>query len=238
MLKVQDVVAKSGSVRLEGVSFKVEPGEVLAVLGSSDSGKNLLGQVIAGTHKPLSGEVSIGHYRVGSGSDKARIQIGYLPNPAPTEEFLTGYELLDLIGSIYHLAPAVRSERIQFLIDLLEIGPMVYSVLEKAPADIRQKVALASAVIHSPKLVVLDEPSQLLDFNGPRLVGELLKSLTRESTSVLLITDSPELAQELADRFLIIVDGHRLIEGTMAQLLNQSHPNPRTLRGVLETIDY
>lgn len=238
MLKVQDLVAKSTRERLDNLSFKIEPGEVLAVLGSSESGKHLLGQVIAGIHKPLSGEISINRYRLGTGSDKARIQLGYLPNPAPTEEFLTGYELLDLIGSIYHLAPTARAERIQFLIDLLEIGPSVYSVPETATADVRQKVALASAVIHSPKLVVLDEPTQMLDFNGPRIVGELVKSLTESSSSVLLVTDNLEFAQEFSDNFLVLANGQKLIEGTMAQLLNQSHPHSRTLRGVLETVGY
>ncbi|MDO8650046.1 MAG: ABC transporter ATP-binding protein [Candidatus Berkelbacteria bacterium] len=236
MLKVQDLVAKSTRERLEGLSFKVEPGEVLAILGSGDCGKHLLGQVIAGTHKPLHGEISINRYRLGTGSDKARIQLGYLPNPAPNEDFLTGYELLDLIGSIYHLAPTARAERIQFLIDLLEIGPSVYSVLETASADVRQKVALACAVIHSPKLVILDEPTQMLDFNGPRIVGELVRSLTESSSSVVLITDNLEFAQDLADHFLVLANGQKLIEGTMAQLLNQSHPHTRTLRGVLEAV--
>ncbi|MCR4277618.1 MAG: ABC transporter ATP-binding protein [Candidatus Berkelbacteria bacterium] len=238
MLKVQDLIAKVANRHLDGLSFKVEPGEVLAILGSSDSGKHELGQVLAGIHKTLSGEISINRYHLNTGSDKARIQLGYLPNPAPIEEFLTGYELLDLIGSIYHLAPNTRKERIQFLIDLLEIGPSVYSILETASPDVCQKVALASSVIHSPKLVILDEPTQMLDFNGPRLVGDIVKNMTNSSSSVVLITDNLELAQDLADNFLVLANGQKLIEGTMAQLLNQTHPHLRSLRGVMEKIDY
>ena len=236
MLKVQDLVAGAVTERIDGLSFKVGTGEVLAVVGSSDSGKHLLGQVIAGVHQAIQGEVLINHYRLNSISDKARIQLGYLPNPAPTEDSLTGYELLDLIGSVYHLAPPARSERIQNLIERLEIGPSVYSVLEAAPAQVRQKVALGATVIHRPKLVILDEPTQMLDFNGPRIVGELIKSLTASSSSVLLITDNLEFAQGLADHFLVLSNGQKLIEGTMAQLLNQSHPHTRTLRGVLEAV--
>src|SRR3989344_7784905 len=103
MLKVQDLVAKTANQRLDGLSFKVEPGEILAVVGPCDSGKHLLGQVVGGLHRKISGEVLINHYNLSPGSSKAKIQLGYLPNPAPTENFLTGYELIDLVGSIYHL---------------------------------------------------------------------------------------------------------------------------------------
>lgn len=236
MLKVQDLVARSLRERIDGISFKVESGEVLAILGSSDSGKHLLGQVITGTHRTLSGEIYINRYRLESGSDKARIQLGYLANPAPTEEFLTGYELLDLIGSIYHLSPKARAERIQFLIDHLEIGPLVYSALETAPSEIRQKVALGAAVIHSPKLIVLDEPTQGLDYNGPRLIKDLVSSMVDSGTAVVLITDNLELAQEISDRLLILVNGRKFIDGTLTQIYNQTHPHTRSLRGAMETI--
>lgn len=236
MLKVQDLVARSANQRIDGLGFKVEPGEVLAVLGSSESGKHLLGQTIAGVHRLLGGELHINRYRLGTGSDKARIQLGYLPNPAPTAEFLTGYEFLDLVGSIYHLAPESRAERIQDLIDQLEIGPAVYSVAETAPPEVCQKVALAAAVIHSPKLVVLDEPTQFLDFTGKQLVQELVESIAKDSAGVVLITDNLELAEVVSDSFLVLENGRKLIEGSLSQLLNQTHPKMRNLRGVMETV--
>ncbi|MEK9167615.1 MAG: ABC transporter ATP-binding protein [Patescibacteria group bacterium] len=236
MLKVQDLVAKSSYERIDGLSFKVESGEVLAIVGSSDSGKHLLGQTLVGAQRRVSGEILVNRYRLNSGSDKAQIQLGYLANPSPTEEFLTGYELLDLIGSIYHLAPSSRQERLQSLIEQLEIGPSVYSVLEHVPSDVRQKVALAASVIHSPKLLVLDEPTQMLDYNGPRLVSDIITSATRTGAAIVLITDNLELAQELADQYLVLSRGKKIIEGTLTQLIHQFHPHLRTLRGVLEAV--
>ncbi|MDP3993180.1 MAG: ATP-binding cassette domain-containing protein [bacterium] len=240
MLKVQDLSAHSPNEALFGVSFEVPNGQVLAVVGKSDSGKHLLGAVLAGN--PLaggsvtSGEVHANSYRYRTHRQKVQIQTGYLANPVQLEEFLTGYELLDLIGSLYHLAPVSRSKQIETLSSALDIGSALYGVIERETLATRQKIALIATVIHAPKVLILDEPTQSLDFAGRGQVGKLIDDQASQGSSIVLITDNLELAEHSADEIIVLEQGQILLNGTLQQLINQTKTRTHTLKGVMETL--
>lgn len=236
MLKVQDLVARATNEHLNGLSFEVPNGQILAVVGKSDSGKHLLGEVLADNSQILAGEIHANSYRHRTHHQKAQIQTGYLANPVQLEEFLTGFELLDLIGSLYHLAPADRSRMIESLSTVLDIGPALYGVIELAAPATRQKIGLAAALIHSPKILILDEPTQYLDFAGQNQLEQLIVDQAREGSSIVLITDNLELAERLGDEIIILDQGQKLLSGTLQQLINQTKARTHSLKGVMETL--
>lgn len=236
MLKVQDLGAHSPNETLYGVSFEVPNGQVLAVVGKSDSGKHLLGAVLAGKIPATYGDIHANSYRHRTHRQKIQIQTGYLANPVQLEEFLTGYELLDLIGSLYHLAPVSRSKQIEILSSALDIGSALYGVIEREILATRQKIALIATLIHSPKVVILDEPTQYLDFAGQGQVEKLIADQASQGSSIVLITDNLELAEHLADEIIVLDQGQKLLNGTLQQLINQTKTRTHTLKGVMETL--
>ncbi|MEK7170728.1 MAG: ABC transporter ATP-binding protein [Patescibacteria group bacterium] len=236
MFRIQDLCARSIKEVLSGISLEVKNGQVLAILGKSDSGKHLLGEILAGKCPAISGEIITNNYRRHTHRQKTQIQTGYLANPVQLEEFLTGFELLDLIGSLYHLSPVARTQRIAVLANTLEIGQALYSVIESTDPATRQKIALAIALIHSPKVLILDEPAQYLDFVGQKQVERLITDQTNEGSSVVLITDNLELAERLADEIIILDQGQILLAGTLQRLINQTKSRAHSLDGVMKTI--
>lgn len=236
MFKVQDLCARSTNEALDGLSFEVPNGQILAVVGRSDSGKHLLGEVLAGNGHIISGEIQANSYRHRTHRQKIQIQTGYLANPVELEEFLTGFELLDLIGSLYHLAPVNRSEQIEILSNALDIGSALYGVIERESPATRQKIGLTAALIHSPRIIILDEPAQYLDFVGQELVEKLMLDHAREGSSIVMITNNLELAERLADEIIVLDQGQKILEGTLQQLINQTKSHTRSLKGVMETV--
>lgn len=232
MFKVNQISARNGQDSLNNVSFKVSSGEVLAVIGPNSCGKHLLGQVLAGQLELQSGTITLSHYRLDSQPIKAKSLLGYLPNPAGVEQFLSGYEFLDLIGSLYRIAPPERAERIKELIEKLDLAQNAYGILNRASAATTQKVALAAAVIHNPSCLVLDEPMQYLDFAGQEQLSALVTSAGQAGAAVVLVTDQLTTAEKLADRFLLLDQGLVLMEGSIKELINQTRPQTNSLEGI------
>lgn len=236
MLKINQLSARSAYEHLDDISFVVESGELIAVVGPELSGKRLLGQVIAGQEPARSGLVSVNHYRIDNQPVKARRQIGYLPGQSSLPPSLTGFEYLDLVGAIYRLAPQERLSRIQTLITELDFSQTAYSVLEQVSPASRHKIALAAALIHQPSVIVLDEPLQYLDFAGQIRATELMKAAQSEGAAIILITDNLNLAEQWADHFAVLDNGQMIAGGTLKQLTNQTRPTTHDLPGVYQTI--
>ena len=234
MLLVQDLVATSVRERLNGVSFKIGNGEVLAVLGLNTAGGHLLGQVLAGkSGLRKTGQVQLNSYHYRSQIQKVMAQTGYLANPVQLPEYLSGFEFLDFVGSIYHLSPETRNKRIGELGETLKLGSDLFSIIESTSHDVRQKIAFAVSIIHKPRLLVLDEPTQYLDYVGQGQIKKLINEQPKEGTSVIIITNNLELATTIADRFVVMAEGQIALEGTLAQLVNQTKSRPKTLEGVM-----
>lgn len=236
MLKAQDLIAHTPWETLVDVSLTVGTGELVAVIGNQNSGKHLLGQVLSGQIEAQRGRVTVNHYQLERQPVKARSQIGYLANPLVLEPFFSGFEYLDLIAAIYHLAPAARLVRIQELIGQLDLSSEVYSQFERVKISTQQKVGLAAALIHQPSVLILDEPLQFLDYADQQRVMALIKSTQKDGAAIVLITDNLPLAEGVAERFILLNQGSIVGEGTLKQLINQTRASTHDLAGVYQTI--
>jgi ABC-2 type transport system ATP-binding protein len=220
-----DRISKSyGNVQaLSGVSFTVAAGEIVGLLGPNGAGKSTSMKVALGILPPDAGEVRVFGRKVQDDPIAAKRQIGYVPETPQLYEYLTGAEYLDFIADMYGMDPAAREGRITQFLTGLELKGHENSMISGYSMGMKQKVALISALIHRPRILVLDEPLNGLDPRSARIVKDLLRSLaSQEGVGVLFSTHVLEIAQAICDRVVILSRGSVLASGTVASLQDRS----------------
>ncbi|HYA58379.1 MAG TPA: ABC transporter ATP-binding protein [Thermoplasmata archaeon] len=223
-LQVEGVSKSYGSVQaLHGVSFDVPPGQIVGLLGPNGAGKSTAMKAVLGLVRPEGGTIRLFGIDVLTDPPSAKRQIGYVPEAPSLYEFLTGMEYLDFVADMYGLDRAVRRERIaQFLIGL-ELSGHEDALISGYSQGMRQKVALIAALVHHPRLLVLDEPLNGLDPRSARVTKDLLRNLaTHEGVAVLFSTHVLEIAQAICDRVIILHHGTVLASGTVEALQARS----------------
>lgn len=223
-LEVKSVSKLFGTTRaLDGVSFELRPGEIVGLLGPNGAGKSTAMKIVLGILRPDSGSISLFGRDVHVDPLAAKQQVGYVPENPQLYEFLTGAEYLDFIADMYGMPVDGRKARIDQFVDALELRGHENSMLSGYSMGMKQKVALSSALLHRPRLLVLDEPLNGLDPRSARIVKDLLRSLaTREGVGVVFSTHVLEIAQAICDRVVILHKGHVLASGTVGSLRDLS----------------
>lgn len=216
---------------LVDVSFSVDKNETVAVVGPNGAGKSVLLSTIADPAH-AAGEVHINHFNAKTEPEKARLHLGYLPHPVILEPYLTAFEYLHLVGSLYHLSPTTRTERILQLAQELGCVHFLYTLLERLGPALHQKIGLMAALIHQPSVIILDEPTANLDPTGEEQVAQLLTAVVRKGSSLVFATNNLAFAQAVADRIIIFDQGQVTAEGTLAQLHHQMRSKEKDLRSI------
>ncbi len=223
-LEVRAVSKSYGSVRaLSNATFDVRSGEIVGLLGPNGAGKSTAMKAILGLIRPDSGEILFEGRDVRSDPVASKRAIGYVPENPALYEFLTGAEYLDFVADMYGLAPSGRRERIGQFLAGLELAGHENTLLSGYSQGMRQKVALIAALVHRPRLLVLDEPLNGLDPRSARVAKDLLRSLAaNEGVAVLFSTHVLEIAQAICDRVVILSRGSVLASGTVGALRDQA----------------
>jgi ABC-2 type transport system ATP-binding protein len=203
---------------LDSVSFSVSAGEIFGFLGPNGAGKTTTIRILVGLLRPSSGRVVVAGYDMQHQPLQAKAVVGYVPDEPNLYPKLTGRELLDFVGELYGLDRARSERRSGELLKLFDLEAAADDTLDSYSHGMRQKVAMASAFIHDPKVLVLDEPTVGLDPKSARLAKDLLRQLADRGSAVFLSTHILEIAEHMCDR-IGIIDGGRLIAvGTMDEL--------------------
>ena len=237
MLKVKNlnVLHPSGHELLE-ITFSVAKGEIVGIAGSNDSGKSLLGRVIADQSIEHQGEVIINHLNRLHEPDKTKYHLGYSPAEPVLEDYLTGYEYLDFIGSILSINPNERSKRIIKLAKEYHISSDIYRLIELLSPDQKKKLSLISSVIHNPSVLIWDEPTSHLDPSEQRAIRGQLQQLKDQKTAVIIISNDTMLLEDTTDEIIIMKNGSISMQGTLSQLKNQSGSKTKALVDILEKV--
>jgi len=220
ILEVRDVSKSYGPVlALRRAAFELRSGEIVGLLGPNGAGKSTAMKVILGILPPDEGEVRLFGENVQSDPVGAKRRIGYVPENPQLYEFLTGAEYLDFIADMYELDVEHRAARIGQFFTALDLKGHENAMISGYSLGMKQKIALIAALLHRPKLLILDEPLNGLDPRSARIVKDLLKSLaTREGVAVLFSTHVLEIAQAICDRVVILDHGSVLASGTVGSL--------------------
>ncbi len=232
MIEFRGVSKRYGSkLALERLDLTIRAGEMFAFLGPNGAGKTTSIKLICGLLFPTEGQVLVGGYNVVSEGDKARALISYVPDQPYLYDKLTGREFLQFIASLYGLSKKTGAERIAQMIELFGLHEFVDELTERYSHGMRQRTVFAAALVHKPKVLIVDEPTVGLDPKSIRLLKDLLIAEVRGGTTVFLSTHSLDIAQELADRIGIVERGKLISCGTLAELRQKA-----ALDGSLEEV--
>jgi ABC-2 type transport system ATP-binding protein len=236
MIELDDVVKRYGTkTAVNGLSLRVEQGELFAFLGPNGAGKTTTIKMIAGLLFPSAGRVRVGGFDVQAEGERARQLLSYVPDTPFLYEKLTGREFLQFIAEMYGLKPDRAAQRLAEVVDLFSLDDFVDDLTERYSHGMRQRTVFAAALLHDPRVLVVDEPTVGLDPRSIRLLKDVLRRLAAGGTTVFLSTHSLDVAQELAHR-IGIVDHGRLIGCGTLDVLRRQASHHGTLEDVFLTL--
>jgi ABC-2 type transport system ATP-binding protein len=204
---------------VDRLDLNVRAGELFAFLGPNGAGKTTTIKMVCGLLAPTSGVVRVGGYL--STSQEARQVLAYVPDQPYLYEKLTGREFLRFVVEMYGLDPRQADARLAELIETFEMGDFVDDLCENYSQGMKQRVVFASALVHNPKVLIVDEPLVGLDPRSARIVKDLFVAQARSGVAVLMSTHLLSIAEELADTIGIVDHGRLLARGTLAELREQ-----------------
>ena len=200
-------------VAVDDLSFTIEPGEVVGFLGPNGAGKSTTMKMLTGFLRPCEGHVSICGFDIAKQTLQAQRQIGYLPEGAPCYGDMTVGDFLIFIAQIRGYRGQELKQRVARALDLVELEPVIEQNIETLSKGFKRRVGLAQAVLHDPKVLILDEPTDGLDPNQKHQVRKLIKSLAVDRI-VIISTHILEEVSALCTRAMVISRGRLLVDET------------------------
>ncbi|HJN10952.1 MAG: ABC transporter ATP-binding protein [Pirellulaceae bacterium] len=219
MIELNSVSRNYGKkVAVDGLDLQIPAGELFAFLGPNGAGKTTSIKMMVGLLQPTQGRIEICGYDVVRDSREANLRTGYVPDEPYLYDKLTGREFLQFMAEIYGMESADGANGIEKQIDQFGLSDFIDQMAESYSHGMKQRLVFASALLHRPCVLIVDEPMVGLDPRSMRLVKDILREETRQGTTVFMSTHTLAVAEEIADRIGVITNGHLLFLGTVADL--------------------
>ncbi len=219
MIETNDLSKKFGDfVAVDGVSLNIRAGEVMALLGPNGAGKTTTVRMLTSVLHPSRGWARIAGYDVVEDPAQVRGSVGVLTEQHGLYGRMPGEDYLDFFGQIYGMDDDTRRQQIDYLMDRFGLGEARHRRVAEYSKGMRQKLALARALIHNPPVLLLDEPTSAMDPESARLVRNSIAELRSAERSIILCTHNLAEAEELADHIAIIRRGKIISQGTASEL--------------------
>jgi len=221
-----------GNVKaVDDLNLTVQPGEIFGFLGPNGAGKTTTIKMMVGLLVPDSGSVRINGYEMEKEPILLKRSIGYVPDNHEVYDKLSGIEYLNFLGDVYGVPAAVRKERITRFLELFELQGAVGDLIQSYSHGMKQKIVLVGALLHEPKVLILDEPMVGLDPKSSHNLKEYMREHCSKGKTVFFSTHILEVAEKLCDRIGIIRKGQLIAEGSMEELRGQSQ-NKESLENI------
>lgn len=211
-------VGNSQIVAVDRLSFEVRSGEVYGLLGPNGAGKTTTIRMIVGLLRPDSGYAEVAGYRTSESPDDVKAHVGLVSANDGVYPWLTVREMLLFFADLYGVPPREAHDNLRTLADLFDLTPLLPRRCSLLSTGQKQRVTLTRALIHSPPVVLLDEPTRGLDVLGSQVVIDYVRRLRDEGKAVIVSTHRLDEAERLCDRFGLLHQGQLRIEGTLAEL--------------------
>ena len=219
MIRLTHLTKTFGSfAAVDDISTEVKAGEFYGFLGPNGAGKTTTIKMMTGLFTPTSGEILINGYDVRKQPIEAKRSTGYIPDQPFLYDKLTGREFLFFSGGLYKMEKQALRRKIDEIIEHFEVSAWIDKRTEDYSQGMRQRIVIASALIHDPRVIIIDEPMIGLDPQSAHIVKQTLKQKTREGVTVFMSTHSLPVVEELCDRVGIIKNGRIIFEDSMAAL--------------------
>jgi len=203
------------------ISIHVEPGDIYAFIGHNGAGKTTLLKAITGIHEFDRGSVVIDGIDLAKDPLEVKRRIAYIPDNPDIYEFLTGIQYLQMIADVFHVSAADRERRVAEYAERLEITGALGDLISSYSHGMKQKLVIISALLHAPKLLVMDEPFVGLDPKAAFVLKELMREMTADGRAIFFSTHVLEVAEKLCNKVAIIRDGRIIANGRMEEVVKE-----------------
>jgi ABC-2 type transport system ATP-binding protein len=209
MIEVRGLTRRFGALTaVHDLSFEVRAGEVLGLLGPNGSGKSTTVKVLTGLLSPTSGQVLLDGCDALADVTAYKAMLGYVPEEPHLYSYMTGPEYLRLVGRLRGMPDDRLEDKIERFLRLLSIWDDRYQTLSSYSKGMRQKILIAAAVLHNPRIVILDEPFSGLDVSAARVLKAFVRSIAADGKMVVFSSHVLEVVEQVCSRVVILKDGH------------------------------
>ena len=219
MLKIEHLTKTYGSTKaVDDLTLHIQPGEIFGFIGHNGAGKSTTLKSAVGILPFDSGEITINGHSIKTDPVTCKKELAYIPDNPDLYEFMSGIGYLNFIADIFGVEKSVRAERIRRLADSFELTADLAQPISAYSHGMKQKLALISALIHNPKLIIMDEPFVGLDPKASHLLKEMMREHCDNGGAIFFSTHVLEVAEKLCDKVAIIKQGKLVKEGTMEEV--------------------
>lgn len=219
MIAVENLVKRYGTfTAVDGVSIKVEPGQIHGFLGPNGAGKTTSIRIIAGLLKPTAGRVVVNGHDLAHEPEEAKAALGFIPDRPFIYEKLTAGEFLRFHAGLYGMSDQDIDGRTKEMLEIFELSKWQNELVESFSHGMKQRLVMCAAFMHRPKAVLVDEPMVGLDPRGARLIKDVFRHMAQHGVAILMSTHTLEVAQEMCDLISIILKGKIIAHGTVPEL--------------------
>ena len=223
-IELHDLCKNYGTkIAVDHINLKVYSGEVFGFLGPNGAGKTTTIKMIVGLLQPTGGTIKVGGYDIVRSPIQAKFSSGFVPDTPNLYSKLSARELLRFVGDLYFMDLGKINHRIEELLRLFSLDDVGDNLIDSYSHGMQQKVSLAAALMHDPKVLVLDEPTVGLDPKSARLIKDVLRQFADRGSAVFVTTHILEIAERMCDRIGIINHGKLVAVGTMDELRAMRH---------------
>ena len=215
MLRIENMTKKYGEKKaVDSLSLTIAPGEIYGFIGHNGAGKTTTIKAVCGILDFDSGEIYVDGTSIKADPLKCKREIAYIPDNPDLYDFYTGVKYLNFIADIYGIPSDVRKERMRRYCDMFELTPELARPINEYSHGMKQKLAVISALIHSPKLWLLDEPFVGLDPKAAHTLKQIMREVCDGGGAIFFSTHVLEVAEKLCDKIAIIKNGRLVVSGT------------------------
>ena len=219
MIELRNLTKRYGSIlAVDHLNLSVEKGEIFGFIGPNGAGKTTTIRMMAGVLGPTEGAVLIGGISMAAAPEEAKRMIGFIPDRPFLYEKLTALEFMRFVSDLYGIGDGGFREKAEGLLIQFSLYDWADHLIEAYSHGMKQRLVIASALMHDPRLIIVDEPMVGLDPAGIRLVKDLFRQLAGKGTTVFMSTHTLEIAEDLCDRIGVIHRGRLVALGTTGDL--------------------
>ena len=215
-------VYKGGKKAVSNINLNVEPGDIYGFIGHNGAGKTTTIKCVVGIHDFDEGEILIDHMSVKEESLKCKSVIAYIPDNPDLYEYLTGIQYLNFMADMFGISASEREQRIKEEADAFEITPALGDLISSYSHGMKQKLAIIGALIHKPKLLILDEPFVGLDPKAALVLKNKMHELCQEGSAIFFSTHVLDVAEKLCNKVAIIRQGEIIAAGNMEEIIQDN----------------
>ena len=220
MLRIEHLTKTFGNkVAVDDLSLHIQPGEIYGFIGHNGAGKTTTIKAATGIMQFDAGEIYVDGRSIRTEPIACKSVMAYIPDNPDLYEFMTGIQYLNFIADIYGVDPDTRSERIHTYASVFELEPSLANPVSSYSHGMKQKLAIISALIHDPKLIIMDEPFVGLDPVASHQVKQIMRDICNRGGAIFFSTHVLEVAEKLCDKIAIIKDGKLVKSGTMDEVV-------------------